>query len=171
MKIAIGKKYRVGPSKGTVNHVSCWAAAIAGVIFAAAPASAQTFAFEVGSPIAAQDFRSKSAVFAFRTTGCADLAKVEVSAMAEGVVGKDRRSIPLQVTPSSRPGVYAVAKQWEGGNWVVVLKGSCGGMEAGAIVPVGLRGFVREASKFYSHRPSAAEIEAAMKAIPEGGYQ
>jgi hypothetical protein len=43
--------------------------------------------------------------------------------------------------------------------------------KAGAIIPVGQSGFVREASKFYTHMPNAAEIEAVMKAFPEGGYK
>ena len=72
---------------------------------------------------------------------------------------------------SSRPGVYAVQRQWDAGRWVVILKGSCGDAHAGAIIPFGPHGFVREASKFYTHPPTAAEIEAALKAVPEGGYK
>jgi hypothetical protein len=53
----------------------------------------------------------------------------------------------------------------------VILKGSCGDAQAGAIIPVGRSGFVREASKYYTHPPNAAEIEAVMKALPEGGYK
>jgi hypothetical protein len=53
----------------------------------------------------------------------------------------------------------------------VILKGSCGNLQAGAVIPVGPSGFVRDASRFYTHPPTAAEIEAAMKAFPEGGYK
>ncbi|HEY2123887.1 MAG TPA: hypothetical protein VGG94_00365 [Chthoniobacterales bacterium] len=77
----------------------------------------------------------------------------------------------LRVMASSKPGVYAVLQQWDAGQWIVILKGSCGEAQAGAIIPVGPHGFVREASKFYAHPPTAAEIEAAMKAIPVGGYK
>ena len=132
---------------------------------------AQSFTFEIGSPVAAQDFRSKSAAFVFRTAGCTEPEKPEVTAIAEGIVEGSRRTLPLQVTPSTKPGVYAVFRQWTAGHWIVVLKGACGTAQAGAIVPVGPRGFVREDSKFFSHPATAAEIEAALKAFPEGGYK
>ncbi|HTA43528.1 MAG TPA: hypothetical protein VK789_13830 [Bryobacteraceae bacterium] len=132
---------------------------------------AQAFTFEIGSPVASQDFATKSAAFVFRTAGCAAPEKPEVSATAEGLVEGTRRTLPLKVNPSSKPGVYAVFQQWTGGRWMVVLKGSCGSAQAGAIVPVGPRGFVREDSKFFTHPATAAEIDAALKAFPEGGYK
>lgn len=134
-------------------------------------ALAQAFKFEIGSPVAAQDFRVKSAVFVFRTTGCPEPARAEITATGEGLVGGARRSMVLRVVASSKPGVYGVLQQWEAGTWAVILKGLCGDAQAGAVIPVGRSGFVREASKFYTHAPNAAEIEAAMKAFPEGGYK
>jgi hypothetical protein len=64
-----------------------------------------------------------------------------------------------------------VQRQWDEGQWVVILKGSCGDAQAGAIIPVGPPGFVREASRFYTHAPTEAEIDAVLKAIPGGGYK
>jgi hypothetical protein len=136
----------------------------------AALAWAQAFTFEIASPVAAQNYALKSAAFVFRTSGCAAAQKIEVSATAEGFAGGTRRSTLLRVV-ESRPGVYGIERQWDPGQWVVVLKGSCGSDKAGAIVPIGPRGFVREASKTFSHPPAADEIEAALKAIPEGGYK
>jgi hypothetical protein len=133
-------------------------------------ALAQGFAFEIGSPVAAQDFRVKSAVFVFRTTGCAEPWKPERTATAEGLADGERRSMVLNIV-SSKPGVYRVLKQWGPGRWAVVLKGSCGNAQAGAIIPVGQSGFVREASKLFAHLATAVEIEAALKAFPEGGYK
>ncbi len=130
---------------------------------------AQTFTFEIASPVAAQDFATKSAAFVFRTAGCTE--SPQVSASAEGVVEGSRRTLPLKVTQSTKPGVYSVFQQWTGGHWIVVLKGSCGSAQAGAIVPIGPRGFVRADSKFLSHPATAAEVEAALKAYPEGGYK
>jgi hypothetical protein len=161
MEMVIGKN-------GAVSRMV--AQALACGLFAAA-AWAQAFSFEIGSPVAAQDFHFKSAAFVFRTAGCAEPGKAEVSATAEGVADGARRTMPLKVTPSSRPGVYAVFQQWSGGRWVVVLRGACGTMQAGAVIPVGPRGFVREGSEFYPHPATAADIEAALKAFPEGGYQ
>jgi len=77
----------------------------------------------------------------------------------------------LKIVSSSKPGVYAVFQQWDAGRWIVILKGSCGTVQAGAVIPVGARGFVREASKFFTHPATAAEIDAALKALPEGGYK
>jgi len=132
----------------------------------------QTLTFEIGRPVASQDFRFKGAAFVFRTSGCADPAKLEVSAIAEGLVESARRSVPLMVRESTtNRGVYAVQRDPDAGRWVVVLKGSCGSLQAGAIVPLGPSGFVRDASKFYPRPPTAAEVDAALKAFPEGGYK
>jgi hypothetical protein len=145
---------------------------IAAVLLSASVfAAAQAFTFEVASPVAAQDFRSKSAAFVFRATGCAEPAKADITAAAEGIADGARRSISLKVTPSSKPGVYAVFQQWESGHWVVVLKGSCGTTQAGAVIPIGPHGFVREDSKFFPHPATAAEVDAALKAFPQGGYK
>lgn len=144
-----------------------WAALVCFPAFA----WAQAFTFEIASPVAAQDFKSKTAAFVFRTAGCAEPEKAEISAAAEGIVDGKRLASSLKVNPSSKPGVYAVFQPFDGGHWVVVLKGSCGSARAGAIVPVGPHGFVREDSKFFTHPPTAAEIDAALKAFPEGGYK
>ena len=55
-------------------------------------ALAEEFSFAIGSPVASQDFRAKAAAFVFRTQGCADPAKSEISATAEGLVQGARRS-------------------------------------------------------------------------------
>ena len=49
-------------------------------------ALAQDFKFIIGSPVASQDFQFKSAAFVFRTEGCAEPAKSQIGAAAEGVV-------------------------------------------------------------------------------------
>jgi hypothetical protein len=133
---------------------------------------AQDFKFAIGNPVASGDFMVKSAAFVFRTEGCADPAKLQVSATAEGLVKETRRSIALKVTASAKPGVFALYQTWPAeGGWVVSLKGTCGSTSAGAIVPVGPKGFVRESSKFLSHPASDSEIEAALKARAQGEKQ
>jgi hypothetical protein len=132
-------------------------------------APAQEFKFTVGSPVASQDFAMKSAAFVFRTEGCAEPAKSQIGAAAEGLVKGARRSVPLKLMMASKPGVYAVIQNWPAeGDWVVVLKGACAGANAGAIVPVGARGFVRESSKFFPRAASDSEIEAALKTLAQG---
>jgi hypothetical protein len=135
-------------------------------------ALAEGFTFTIASPVASQDFRSKTAAFVFRTEGCADPAKSQISGTAEGIVKGARRSVPLKVDAMSRPGVYAVYQTWSAeGEWVVNLKGTCTSENAGAVIPIGPKGFVRESSKFFPRPATAAEIEAALKALTHGGKQ
>ena len=132
------------------------------------------FSFEIGSPVAAQDFRTKTSAFVFRTQGCVDPAKSRIEGSAEGLVNGMRRSVALKVTALARPGVYAVEQNWPmEGVWVVNLKGTCDNANAGAVVPIGPRGFIRESSKFFPRAASSAEIDASLKALTgkEGGNQ
>ncbi|MEO8593056.1 MAG: hypothetical protein ABI759_07030 [Candidatus Solibacter sp.] len=132
----------------------------------------QGFTFTLGSPVAAQDFQFKSAAFVFRAEGCPEPDKLQLSAIAEGVVSGERRSVTVKVMPASKPGVYAIAQSWPvEGKWVVILKGACGGQTAGALVPVGPRGFLREAAKVLPRPATSGEIEAALKIFTDGGKQ
>src|SRR6202046_948133 len=90
---------------------------------------AEGFTFTIGSPVASQDFQMKSAAFVFRTEGCAEPAKSQIGATAEGLVKGARRSVVLKVmAAASKPGVYAVYQSWPAeGDWVVSLKGACAG--------------------------------------------
>ena len=47
---------------------------------------AEGFSFTIGSPVASQDFQMKSAAFVFRTEGCAEPAKSQITGTAEGLV-------------------------------------------------------------------------------------
>ena len=133
-------------------------------------ALAQGFTFTIGSPVASQDYQTKSAAFVFRTDGCAEPAKAQIRATAEGLVKGVRRSVALKVMPASRPGVYAVFQNWPAeGEWVVNLKGTCANASAGAIIPVGPKGFIRESSKFFARPATDAEIEASLRAFVQGG--
>jgi hypothetical protein len=133
-------------------------------------ACAQDFKFTIGSAVASQDFQMKAATFVFRTEGCAEPAKSQIAASAEGMVKGERRSVALKVLSSaSKPGVYAVYQSWPaGGDWVVSLKGACAGANAGAIVPIGPNGFVRESTKFLPRAATSAEIDASLKALAQG---
>jgi len=131
-------------------------------------ASADGFTFTIGNSVATQDFRLKGAAFAFRTEGCADPAKAQVTATAEGIVKGERKSLALQIVAAPKPGVYAVLQGWPPeGNWVVNLKGTCADEKAGALIPMGPKGFIRESSKFYPRPATDAEIEKSLKALAE----
>jgi hypothetical protein len=130
------------------------------------------FTFNIGGAIASGDFATKSAAFVFRTEGCADPAKPRISATAEGLVNGMRRSLALKLMEPSKPGVYAVIQNWpDEGQWVVVLKGACADESAGAIVPIGSRGFIRNSAKFLPRPATRAEIDASLKALAQGVKQ
>jgi hypothetical protein len=132
-------------------------------------AAADGFTFTIGSPVAAQDYQAKGAAFVFRTEGCAEPAASHIGGTAEGLVSGGRRSVPLKVIAMSRPGVYAVPQNWPGeGDWVVILNGTCAAASAGAIVPIGPRGFIRESSKFFRRPPTNPEIETALRTLSQG---
>ena len=133
-------------------------------LFGAMTASAEEFSLQIGSPVAARTSHMKSASFVFRTKGCADPAKSDVSATAEGLVHGERRSVRLKVAPASTPGVYAIFREWPAeGVWVVHLTGRCSESAAGAIVAIGPRGFIREQSKFFPRPATDAEIDNFLK--------
>jgi hypothetical protein len=130
---------------------------------------AEGFTFTIGSPVASQDFHLKAAAFVFRTQGCTDPARSQISGTAEGLVNGARRSVALKVVASSKPGVYAVYQNWPAeGGWVVNLKGTCANASAGAIVPIGPKGFIRESAKFFERPATDAEIDTSLKALAQG---
>lgn len=137
---------------------------------ASALAFAEGFTFTIGSPVAAGDFHVKGAAFVFRIEGCADAAKAQIGASAEGLVKGARQSVALKVMVTSRPGVYAIYRSWPAaGEWVVSLKGTCAHAGAGAIVPIGPKGVLRDSARFYSRPATDAEIETSLKALAQGG--
>jgi hypothetical protein len=150
-------------------RMGMWRMGMAACVLAAL-ALAEGFTFAIGSPVAAQDFRVKAAVFVFRTDGCADQAKAQVGGTAEGLVRGVRQSVALKIVAAAKPGIYAVYQTWPAeGAWVISLKGTCGPASAGAIIPIGPKGFIRESSKFFTRAATDAEVEASLKAFNEGG--
>ena len=51
---------------------------------------------------------------------------------------------------------------------MVSLRGTCAGESAGAIIPMGPKGFIRESSKFFPRPATDAEIDASLKALSGG---
>ena len=129
-------------------------------------ALAEGFTFTIGSPVASQDFQMKAAAFVFRINGCAEPAMSQISATAEGLVKGARQSVVLKVKAAAKPGVYAVFQSWPAeGDWVVSLRGTCGSESAGAIIPMGPKGFIRESLQFFARPATDAEIDASLKAL------
>jgi hypothetical protein len=146
-------------------RLGMWQIALLGIA-ACVLAKAEGFAFTIGSPVASQEFQMKTAAFVFRTEGCAEPTKPQITATAEGIVKGARKSLVLKVLAGSKPNVYAVFQQWPAeGDWVVDLKGTCASASAGAVVPIGPKGFIRESSKFFPRAATDAEVETLLKAL------
>lgn len=149
------------------------------LIALSASAFAADFMLAIGNPIAAsfpvaensptQVRKVKDAAFAVRPEGCADPEKAQITGTAEGLVNGGRQSVTLRLIAVSGPGVYLVSREWPSqGVWVVRLIGNCAGAKAGALVPIGPGGFIRESSKFFSRLATQAEIEASLKSLAGG---
>jgi hypothetical protein len=69
-----------------------------------------------------------------------------VSGRAEGIANGERKTISLTLKPTSRPGVYALHKQWtDDGVWTLVLsvtQGEGEGNTVSAVVELGTNGQV-----------------------------
>src|SRR5437762_5704461 len=124
---------------------------------------AQQFRLTVASSIAGNAGEFKSSLFVFRTEGCADPAALRVTAQGEGLVSGVRRTVVIQPAPLAQRGAYAVGSQWlTPGTWVVNLTATCREMTAGALVPIGPQGFLRDPSKFFPRPATAIEVEEAL---------
>lgn len=141
------------------------------LMLAPAPvAAAEDFALQIGLPIAGNTRAAKSALLVVRPGGCADPGSARITATADGIVDGARRRVPVTLTALPTPGVYAVPKDWAaGGVWALTLTGTCAGKTAGAIVPVEHNGtFRREAVTQLAHRPTADDIDTALKVLMTG---
>src|SRR5688500_18544804 len=82
------------------------------------------FRLEIGLPIAAgSDTKAKAvknAVLVVRPVVCDDVASVQITGTAEGMVNGARQSVTVKLIPVT-PGVYAVQRQWPDGQWVLHL--------------------------------------------------
>ena len=57
-----------------------------------------------------------------RTYRCGTPSSLALRGTAEGLVSGERRSVELEITAASEPGVFRVARQWPAeGRWVLVL--------------------------------------------------
>ena len=68
-----------------------------------------------------------------------------LTASAEGIVGEARRSMPLDLAKTERPGTYALRRQWPAdGTWMLVITMRQGGPGDGAtaLVDIGPSGDV-----------------------------
>ena len=150
-------------------------AAAAAVALAATAAMAGTmFRLEVGPPIAAGNLKDlkktdKKAVLAVRAVVCNDLANVQITGTAEGLVNGARQSLPLVLNEANKAeAIYFLAQQWpDTGAWVLHLKGSCSNpkAEASTLVPVNKATFIREKTTVLVEPATKKQVEDAVKEL------
>ena len=132
---------------------------------------AQQFHLTVASAIAGNTPGFKDSLFVVRTNGCPEAASARITAHGEGIVNGERRTTAIEPAPLSQAGAYAIGRQWmtPPGTWVVNLTATCGQMTAGAIVPIGREGFLRDPSKFFPRPATVTEINEALKSLASAG--
>jgi hypothetical protein len=119
----------------TILSLSIGALALAGQLIAGG------FWVTVGNPEASPEALKANAVVTFKVAGCHDPATATVTANAIGTVNGERRSIPLQLTKLSVPGMYAVAQQWpKEGKWVIQAEARADELYTNTIVVAGPKG-------------------------------
>ena len=102
--------------------------------------------------------------------GC-HLGILTVSGTAEGLVGGERRSVPLEVAATADQGVYRVRRQWPGeGVWVLRLVARVGDGSATALVGINAAGeiaTVREQDPERRAVPALtdADVEAMLRSL------
>ncbi len=139
--------------------------AIGSPVAASLPAAANA---PGGAPLTATKV-AKNALMAVRTEGCADPARAQITATAEGLVNGARQTMALKLMPVAVAGVFVISREWrDPGAWVVSLSGVCADAKAGALVPIGPTGFLRESSKFFPRIATKAELDATLKSISGG---
>ena len=133
----------------------------------------QDFALQVGPPVAGSSQPAKKALLVVRPAGCADPARAQITATAEGLVNGNRQTVPLTVSALPTPGVHAVPQDVPTtGFWIVNLVGNCDGTRAGAIVTMGPKPeYRREAVKLLKQPATETEIDASLKALATGGHR
>ena len=120
------------------------------------------------------DATSRDAFLTVRTYHHGDLMAKTVTGTAEGVVNGKRQSIPLDIRPGSKQGMYVVRWQRPAtGRWVLVINsGSQGIIDATAVVEISATGTVASVSVptrpigngWISPRPvAAAEIDGLLQ--------
>jgi hypothetical protein len=129
------------------------------------------FGIDIGSPVAAIPAganpsgvsKVKGATFSVRTHGCSSDAKFTGSAKEAG--GAEDA---LTFVVGGTPGSFAVVRFGRTA-WLAVITADCMGTKAGAIVPVDAQGlYQRDAAKFFSHAPTAAEVNEALAKLQGG---
>jgi hypothetical protein len=115
------------------------------------PMLAGGFWITLGNPEASAEARAMNAVVTLMPTGCGNPSAAKVTATAEGNIGGKRTSVPLVVKALSKPGLFAITRQWPAeGKWVLRVVASYEGSQTSALIPVKNSEPARQLAKFVS---------------------
>lgn len=123
------------------------------------------FYIQLGNPAENTEAKSKNAVLVAQLTGCHEAEKGSMEASAEGIVNGKRRSIPLEVSTLSTPGMFAIQQSWPNeGTWVVKMLAKHPAFPNGtsAIVRVNGAQFERTKTKWVMRAATEAEVEQVL---------
>lgn len=121
----------------------------------------------IGNPEASAPARSIHAVLTVKPGGCLAPENTTITGIATGVVGGERRSIPLKLARLPETGLYAIAQQWPArGKWVLQFTATDGVRTASALVPAGPNGVERGHATFFAREASPGDIDAVLNGQP-----
>jgi hypothetical protein len=137
------------------------------VIGTAASLIAGGFVLDIGKPLANPEAQAINAALVVRAMACVEQDKTTVTGTAEGIVNGARRSIPLQLTPISEKGVFAVRQQWpDKGEWVLTFVAENPRMGyRGAIVRLDGGRVDWETISRFNQAPTKHDVEAALHTV------
>ena len=122
------------------------------------------FWLELGNPEASAEARKANAVVTVRAIGCHDPIAAKVTATATGFVNGERKTIPLELTKLSVPGMYALSQQWpKEGKWVIQLTGRIDQMFTNTLVAAGPQGVDRVHAKQELKAFAPADVDSMMQ--------
>lgn len=111
------------------------------------------------------DPQLREAALLVRPYGCHQPANAVLSATAEGLVDGQRRSLPLQLTPSST-GVYVIKQQWPSkGVWALAITGRYNGLTSSALVELGPGGKVQGERPFGTNNQKRLPVKIVSRTL------
>jgi hypothetical protein len=130
----------------------------------AAPLFAGGFFLQLGNPEANPEAQKLHAAVLIKVAGCQDPATASVSATAVGVVGGERRTIPLKLEKLSEAGAYVLTQQWpREGKWVIEIVGKSDSRFTNTLVTAGPEGVDRLHAKMAMKAFTASEVESMLE--------
>ncbi|MCZ2079984.1 MAG: hypothetical protein HUU41_08145 [Bryobacteraceae bacterium] len=117
----------------------------------------------LGNPEASPEARKHNAVLTIILAGCHEPEKAPVEGAAITVVDGKRQTIPIQLIALSKPGMYAVTRQWPArGRWVLQFVAKDRGRVASTLVAATPDKIERHSAKMAMRLPSEKDLAALL---------